>query len=114
MLVESGSPLKPLPKPSSENKLSLDPRSDHGPWSVSVDRGPLYPASDANDGRPVRTVVQSTVRRSDHRFKSSTVRSRIDRFPISSSAVPVHAHDHASRVSLGSLVILGPVSASRG
>ncbi|WMV58854.1 hypothetical protein MTR67_052239 [Solanum verrucosum] len=25
-------------------------RSNHGPWSVFVDRGPLYPASDANDG----------------------------------------------------------------
>ncbi|WMV30627.1 hypothetical protein MTR67_024012, partial [Solanum verrucosum] len=23
--------------------------SDHGPWSMSVDRGTLYPASDAND-----------------------------------------------------------------
>uniref|UniRef100_M1DJU5 Uncharacterized protein n=1 Tax=Solanum tuberosum TaxID=4113 RepID=M1DJU5_SOLTU len=42
-------------------------RSDHGPWSVSVDRGPLYLASDTNDGRPAWIIVQCTVRRSDRR-----------------------------------------------
>ncbi|WMV45446.1 hypothetical protein MTR67_038831 [Solanum verrucosum] len=42
-------------------------RSDHGPWSVSVDQDLLYPASDINYGRPARTVIRSTVRRSDHR-----------------------------------------------
>ncbi|WMV55084.1 hypothetical protein MTR67_048469 [Solanum verrucosum] len=55
------------PKPSSENQLILDPQSDHGPWSISVDRGPLYPASDANDGKPTWTVIRSTVCRSDRR-----------------------------------------------
>ncbi|WMV45339.1 hypothetical protein MTR67_038724 [Solanum verrucosum] len=42
-------------------------RSDHRPWSVSVDRDFPYPASDTNYGRPARTVIQSTVRRSDRR-----------------------------------------------
>ncbi|WMV54558.1 hypothetical protein MTR67_047943 [Solanum verrucosum] len=36
-------------------------RSDHGPWSVSVDRDFPYPASDTNYGRPARTVNRSTV-----------------------------------------------------
>ncbi|WMV38114.1 hypothetical protein MTR67_031499 [Solanum verrucosum] len=75
MLVVRGSPLQPLPKLSSENRLSLDPwidprsvgqttvhRPDHGPWSMSMDLGPLYPASNANDNRPARTVVRSTIR----------------------------------------------------
>ncbi|WMV07963.1 hypothetical protein MTR67_001348 [Solanum verrucosum] len=35
-------------------------RPDHGPWSVSMDRGPLYPTSDVNDDRPARTIVRST------------------------------------------------------
>ncbi|WMV23988.1 hypothetical protein MTR67_017373 [Solanum verrucosum] len=42
-------------------------RSDHGPWSVSVDRDFPYPASDTNYGRPAQTVIQSMVRRSDRR-----------------------------------------------
>ncbi|WMV51509.1 hypothetical protein MTR67_044894, partial [Solanum verrucosum] len=37
-------------------------RSDHSPWSVSVDRDLPYPASDTNYGRPARTVIQSTIR----------------------------------------------------
>ncbi|WMV32800.1 hypothetical protein MTR67_026185 [Solanum verrucosum] len=36
-------------------------RPDHGPWSVSVDLGPLYPSSDVNDDRPAQTVLRSTV-----------------------------------------------------
>uniref|UniRef100_M1A824 Uncharacterized protein n=1 Tax=Solanum tuberosum TaxID=4113 RepID=M1A824_SOLTU len=36
-------------------------RSDHGPWSVSVDQDLLYPASDTNYGRPARTFIRSTV-----------------------------------------------------
>uniref|UniRef100_M1DG86 Polyprotein n=1 Tax=Solanum tuberosum TaxID=4113 RepID=M1DG86_SOLTU len=35
-------------------------KSDHGSWSVSMDRGPFYPVSDANESRPARTVVRST------------------------------------------------------
>ncbi|WMV34508.1 hypothetical protein MTR67_027893 [Solanum verrucosum] len=65
VLMVRGSPLQPLLKPISENRLSLDPRTDHGLWSISVDRGPLYPTSDTNDGRPTLTVVRSTVRRFD-------------------------------------------------
>ncbi|WMV38013.1 hypothetical protein MTR67_031398 [Solanum verrucosum] len=42
-------------------------RSDHHPWSMSVDRGPFHPASDANDSRPVQIVVRSTVYMFDHR-----------------------------------------------
>ncbi|WMV45984.1 hypothetical protein MTR67_039369 [Solanum verrucosum] len=42
-------------------------RCDHGPWSVSMDRDFLYPASNTNYGRPARTVIQYTVRRSDRR-----------------------------------------------
>ncbi|WMV14359.1 hypothetical protein MTR67_007744 [Solanum verrucosum] len=42
-------------------------RSDHGPWSVSVDRDFPYPASDTNYGRPAWTLIRSTVRRSDRR-----------------------------------------------
>ncbi|WMV09507.1 hypothetical protein MTR67_002892 [Solanum verrucosum] len=48
------------------------------------------------------------------KFRFSTSRSRLDRFPIFSSATSVYAHDYASKVSLGSLEILGPVFASRG
>ncbi|KAH0692437.1 hypothetical protein KY285_019534 [Solanum tuberosum] len=74
------------------------------------------------------------------RFRFSAFRSRLDRFPIFSSAESVgessffgdnshgfiydlasasvyylqYAHDHGNRVSLGSLVVLGPVSASWG
>ncbi|WMV14917.1 hypothetical protein MTR67_008302, partial [Solanum verrucosum] len=42
-------------------------RSDHGPWSMSVDRDLPYPASDTKYGRPARTVIRSTVRRSNRR-----------------------------------------------
>ncbi|WMV38968.1 hypothetical protein MTR67_032353 [Solanum verrucosum] len=52
------------PQPSSEksakSRLTDKPtvrRSDHGPWSVSMDQDLLYPASDMNYGRPARTVV---------------------------------------------------------
>ncbi|WMV38014.1 hypothetical protein MTR67_031399 [Solanum verrucosum] len=56
-------------KKLSRSRLTDRPmvcRSDHGPCSVFVDRGPVHPASDANDGRPTWTVIRSTVRRSDH------------------------------------------------
>ncbi|WMV42030.1 hypothetical protein MTR67_035415 [Solanum verrucosum] len=63
-----------FPRTQSENlaksRLTDRPtvrRSDHGPWSVSVDRDFPYPASDTNYGRPARTVIRSTVRRSDRR-----------------------------------------------
>ncbi|WMV29863.1 hypothetical protein MTR67_023248 [Solanum verrucosum] len=36
-------------------------RSDHGPWSMSVDRHFPYPASDTNYGRQARIVIRSTV-----------------------------------------------------
>ncbi|WMV58783.1 hypothetical protein MTR67_052168 [Solanum verrucosum] len=36
----------------SANSRATVPRPDHDLWSVSVDRGSLYPASDANNGRP--------------------------------------------------------------
>uniref|UniRef100_M1D9H1 Uncharacterized protein n=1 Tax=Solanum tuberosum TaxID=4113 RepID=M1D9H1_SOLTU len=60
------------PQPSSEksaksrltDKLMVR-RSDHGSWSVSVDRDLIYPVSDRNYGRPAQTVNRSTVRRSD-------------------------------------------------
>uniref|UniRef100_M1DGT7 Uncharacterized protein n=1 Tax=Solanum tuberosum TaxID=4113 RepID=M1DGT7_SOLTU len=84
-------------------------RPDHDPWSVLVDRGPLYPASDMNDGRPARTVIRSTV----HRLRFLASRSHLDHFSMVSSSTSVYAHDHVSRVSLGSIVVLGPVSASR-
>ncbi|WMV33879.1 hypothetical protein MTR67_027264 [Solanum verrucosum] len=63
-----------FPRTQSENlaksRLTDRPtvrRSDHGPWSMSVDRDFPYPASDTNYGRPARTVNRSTVRRSDRR-----------------------------------------------
>ncbi|WMV51280.1 hypothetical protein MTR67_044665, partial [Solanum verrucosum] len=59
-----GSPLQPLPKPSLENLAKsrstnrpMVRRPDYGSWSMSVDRGPLYPASDMNDGQLVWTIV---------------------------------------------------------
>ncbi|WMV33508.1 hypothetical protein MTR67_026893 [Solanum verrucosum] len=59
-----------FPRTQSENlaksRLTVR-RSNHGPWSVSVDRDFPYPASDTNYGRPVRTVNRTTVRRSDRR-----------------------------------------------
>ncbi|WMV59399.1 hypothetical protein MTR67_052784 [Solanum verrucosum] len=57
---------------SSENWLSLDSRTD--PLSVVCVRGsrPLLPAFDTNYGRPARTVIRSTVRRSDRRSKVSS------------------------------------------
>ncbi|WMV19346.1 hypothetical protein MTR67_012731 [Solanum verrucosum] len=42
-------------------------RSDHGLWSMSVDRDLPYPTFDTNYGRPARTVIRSTVRRFDRR-----------------------------------------------
>uniref|UniRef100_M1DPL4 Uncharacterized protein n=1 Tax=Solanum tuberosum TaxID=4113 RepID=M1DPL4_SOLTU len=68
------------PQTSSENWLSPDSRtdlrsvgqttvrrSDNGPWSESVDRDFPYLASETKFGQPVRTVIRSTVRRSDRR-----------------------------------------------
>uniref|UniRef100_M1D931 Uncharacterized protein n=1 Tax=Solanum tuberosum TaxID=4113 RepID=M1D931_SOLTU len=62
------------PQPSSEklakSRLTDRPtirRSDHGPWSVTVDRDLLYPPSDMKYGRPAQTVIRFTVRRSDSR-----------------------------------------------
>ncbi|WMV45343.1 hypothetical protein MTR67_038728 [Solanum verrucosum] len=43
-------------------------RSDHGPWSMTVDRDLLYPTSDMNYGRPAWTVIRSTVHRSERRY----------------------------------------------
>uniref|UniRef100_M1DDU6 Uncharacterized protein n=1 Tax=Solanum tuberosum TaxID=4113 RepID=M1DDU6_SOLTU len=53
-------------RPQTQLKKSAKSRPtvrkpDHGLWSVFVDRGPLFPASDANDGRPAQSVVRSTV-----------------------------------------------------
>ncbi|WMV29639.1 hypothetical protein MTR67_023024 [Solanum verrucosum] len=63
-----------FPRTQSENlaksRLTDRPtvrRSDHGPRSVFVDRHFPYPASDTNYCRLARTVIQSTVRRSDRR-----------------------------------------------
>ncbi|WMV10465.1 hypothetical protein MTR67_003850 [Solanum verrucosum] len=57
------------PQPSSEklakSRLTDRPtvrRSDHGPWSVSVDRDLSYPTFDINYGRLALTVNRSTVR----------------------------------------------------
>ncbi|WMV37303.1 hypothetical protein MTR67_030688, partial [Solanum verrucosum] len=63
-----------IPRTQSENlaksrltdRLTVR-RSDHGPWSVSVDRDFPYPVSDTNYGRPAQTVIQSMVHRSDRR-----------------------------------------------
>ncbi|WMV09043.1 hypothetical protein MTR67_002428 [Solanum verrucosum] len=61
-----------IPRTQSENlaksRLTDRPtvrRSDHGPWSVSVDRDFPYPASDTYYSRPAWTVNRSTVHRSD-------------------------------------------------
>ncbi|WMV33211.1 hypothetical protein MTR67_026596 [Solanum verrucosum] len=88
------------PQPSLENRLSLDPRTD--PRSVICVRGSrlLYPASNTNYGRPARTVVRSTVRR----FRFSTSRSRLDRFPISSSVASM-VSPHSSRTIVRSSVL---------
>ncbi|WMV54830.1 hypothetical protein MTR67_048215 [Solanum verrucosum] len=59
-----------FPRTQSENlsKSQLTVRrSDHGPWSVSVDRDFPYPAYDTNYDRLARIFIQSTVRRSDRR-----------------------------------------------
>uniref|UniRef100_M1E0U6 Flotillin-1 n=1 Tax=Solanum tuberosum TaxID=4113 RepID=M1E0U6_SOLTU len=82
MLLICGCPPAALPRISLQNCLRLDPRPDpqtvgqatdrrsgHGPWSWSVDRCPQFPASISNDGRPARTVGQSTVCRSGARSK---------------------------------------------
>ncbi|WMV22895.1 hypothetical protein MTR67_016280 [Solanum verrucosum] len=56
VLVVRGSPLQPLPsqlRKLVKSRLTDRPtvrRSDHGPWSVSVDQDLLYPASDMNYG----------------------------------------------------------------
>uniref|UniRef100_M1DFC3 Uncharacterized protein n=1 Tax=Solanum tuberosum TaxID=4113 RepID=M1DFC3_SOLTU len=42
-------------------------RSDHSPWSVSVDRDFPYPASETNYDRTARTFIRSTVHRFDRR-----------------------------------------------
>ncbi|WMV32403.1 hypothetical protein MTR67_025788, partial [Solanum verrucosum] len=47
---------------SAKSRLTDRPtvrRSDHGRWSLSVDRDLLYPASDTNYGRPARAVFDS-------------------------------------------------------
>ncbi|WMV26048.1 hypothetical protein MTR67_019433 [Solanum verrucosum] len=71
-----------FPRTQSENlaksRLTDRPtvrRSDHGLWSVSVDRDFPYPASDTNYGRSARTVIRSTVRRSD---RSEALSGRLD------------------------------------
>uniref|UniRef100_M1CYQ2 Uncharacterized protein n=1 Tax=Solanum tuberosum TaxID=4113 RepID=M1CYQ2_SOLTU len=125
MLVFRGSPLQPLPKPSSENRLSLDPRTD----PPSVDRGLLYPAFDANDGQPARTVVRSTVQvlsiqitvrlvpdlqSVESVVQVLSIQITVRSVPDLQSVESMYARDHANKVSLGSLVVLGPVSASRG
>ncbi|WMV54831.1 hypothetical protein MTR67_048216 [Solanum verrucosum] len=63
-----------FPRTQSENlsKSRLTDRftvriSDHGPWSVSVDRDFPYPAYDSNYHRLSQIVIQSTVHRSDRR-----------------------------------------------
>uniref|UniRef100_M1DRL7 Uncharacterized protein n=1 Tax=Solanum tuberosum TaxID=4113 RepID=M1DRL7_SOLTU len=107
-------------------------RSNHGPWSVIMDRDLLYPTSNMNYGRPARTVIRSTVQvlsiqitlRSipDLQFSSISVivygysPSFHVIYDLASASVYyiLYAHDHASRVSLGSLVLVGLVSASRG
>ncbi|WMV32641.1 hypothetical protein MTR67_026026 [Solanum verrucosum] len=63
-----------FPRTQSENlaksrltdRLTVS-RSDHDPWSMSVDRDFPYPASDTNYGRPAWIVIQSKVHRSDRR-----------------------------------------------
>uniref|UniRef100_M1DXK3 Gag-pol polyprotein n=1 Tax=Solanum tuberosum TaxID=4113 RepID=M1DXK3_SOLTU len=72
----------PLPK-TQLRKLAMSQPTDiptvrksvYGLWSVSVDQNPFYPASDVNDGRPTRTVIRSTVRRSDRSFTLSCMLS---------------------------------------
>uniref|UniRef100_M1DQH4 Uncharacterized protein n=1 Tax=Solanum tuberosum TaxID=4113 RepID=M1DQH4_SOLTU len=109
---------------------STDRQSTHGLSVNSIDGPVNFQSSVANDGRPVRTVSRLTAcqstpsmgqstfslqsRTTVDQFRFSASRSPLDRFPISSSVESVYAHDHASRVSLGSLVVLGPVSATRG
>uniref|UniRef100_M1DB45 Uncharacterized protein n=1 Tax=Solanum tuberosum TaxID=4113 RepID=M1DB45_SOLTU len=63
---------------------------------MSVDRDFPYSASDTNYGRPARTVIRSTLRKSDRRFRFSASRSRLDRFPISNSAASM-VSPHSSR-----------------
>uniref|UniRef100_M1DT94 Uncharacterized protein n=1 Tax=Solanum tuberosum TaxID=4113 RepID=M1DT94_SOLTU len=50
-------------KPSSENSLSLDPRTDLRSVSQTPVHGSklLYPDSDTNYGRPSQTIVRYTV-----------------------------------------------------
>uniref|UniRef100_M1B7J2 Nucleotide binding site-leucine rich repeat protein n=1 Tax=Solanum tuberosum TaxID=4113 RepID=M1B7J2_SOLTU len=87
VLVVNAWPPAALPRKPQKIPLSIDPRPDLRTVGKAIDRGsmPQIPASVATDGRPAQTIGQST-----------------------------YAHDHASRVSLGSLVVLGPVYASRG
>uniref|UniRef100_M1DP08 Uncharacterized protein n=1 Tax=Solanum tuberosum TaxID=4113 RepID=M1DP08_SOLTU len=63
-------------------------RSDHGPWSVSVDRNFPYPASETNYGRPTQTVIRSMVHRkleSREEKKVKNPSSRTQQGSISSS-----------------------------
>uniref|UniRef100_M1DBN3 Uncharacterized protein n=1 Tax=Solanum tuberosum TaxID=4113 RepID=M1DBN3_SOLTU len=86
-------PAKGPPTPGPTNR-----RSGHRPW--------VNPQLSA----PSRQLTVD-----QHRlFRSSAVRSRIDRFPIFSSGASVYAYDYASRVSLESLLILGPVMRPQG
>ncbi|WMV25944.1 hypothetical protein MTR67_019329 [Solanum verrucosum] len=97
VLVVRGSPLQPLPsqlRKLVKSRLTDRPtvrRSDHGPWSVSVDQDLLT--------QPLtRTTVdqhgpsfdpRSVGLNVDRRLRSSASRSRLDRFPIFSSAESV-------------------------
>uniref|UniRef100_M1DGS1 Uncharacterized protein n=1 Tax=Solanum tuberosum TaxID=4113 RepID=M1DGS1_SOLTU len=74
-------------------------RPGHGSWSRSLDHGPAQPSFEA----------KRCPARRDPRFRSSTLRSHIDRFPISSSVASVYAYDMPAQGSLGSLLILGLV-----
>ncbi|WMV44981.1 hypothetical protein MTR67_038366, partial [Solanum verrucosum] len=77
----------PLPKTQLRKLAKSRPtdiptvcKSVHGPWSMSVDQDPIYPASDANDGRSTRIVVRSTFHRSD---RSESLSERLDLRPQS-------------------------------
>ncbi|WMV08112.1 hypothetical protein MTR67_001497 [Solanum verrucosum] len=67
----------PSPNPPQKNRLSLDPRTDPRSVGQTTVRGsrPLYPAFDANDGRPARTVIRSMARRSHSSITPIAVKS---------------------------------------
>ncbi|WMV15016.1 hypothetical protein MTR67_008401 [Solanum verrucosum] len=86
MLVVRGSPLLPLPKPSSENRLSLDPQADPRAVGQTTICG-LCSWIEAPFTQPLSQMTADQ-RKSpfDPRFRFSASRSRLDRFLISSSA----------------------------